>query len=273
MAHPYTFFERFGYMGTCVLPAEVLDDTPLTDPETGLPQLSLRQRCSQNGQLCYARVLSRFADGLYWAEVAATPELADAERLVLTELDLTSALAWDERLTWRDPAEIRRFMQAHARDLAPLRPCKEPVPPTDLLPDPEVPLTVVATVDVSAEDLRDALETDQTDPLLEGPQHAGKRQLGTRAVQQGLLRALYRSLQHRLTTTSDLHTAQALQALSVLVARVQGWQRETRQRLVNAVWEWRAESRRLAWSLILGAPETLLPAGNTPRVLGSMWGA
>ena len=42
-------------------------------------------------------------EGLYWADVAATPDLAEAERVVLTEAHLIYALAWDERLFWRTP--------------------------------------------------------------------------------------------------------------------------------------------------------------------------
>ena len=94
-----TFFERFGFLGMYRLPAEVLDNTPLSDSETGRPQPSLRQRCSVDGHHCYACVLSSFADGLYWADVAATSDLAHAERVVLTETHLLSALTWDERLS------------------------------------------------------------------------------------------------------------------------------------------------------------------------------
>src|SRR5579862_4236652 len=88
------FSQGFGYLGTCVLPAEVLDDTPLPDPETDSIDSSLRQRCSQESQLCYAHVLFSFAEGLYWADVAATPDLTEADRVVLTEAHLTYALAW-----------------------------------------------------------------------------------------------------------------------------------------------------------------------------------
>ena len=115
-----TFSQRFGYLGTCVLPAEVLDDTTLADSETGLTQPSLRQRCSRDDQFCYAHVLYSFVEGLYWADVAGTPDLAGAERVALTEAHLVYALAWDERLFWRTPAQILRLMQAQAEDLAPL---------------------------------------------------------------------------------------------------------------------------------------------------------
>jgi hypothetical protein len=258
MAHTRTFFEYFGSLGICVLPAEVLDNTPLTEPETGLIQPSLRQRCSRSGQLCFAHVLRSFAEGLYWVDVAANSNLADAEQVMLSESDLIYALAWDERLYWREPAQIRRLMQAVARERAPLHPCAEPKPPEYLLPAPVVPLTFVATVEVSADELCDAFETEASDPLPEALQCPGKSPRGTCTVQQGLLRALDRALQQRLATTSDLYTAQALQTLSALVARVQRWQWHTRQRVVNAVWEWSAPSHRLAWSLMLGVPELLL---------------
>ena len=129
-----TFSQRFGYLGTCVLPAEVLDDTTLADSETGLTQPSLRQRCSRDDQFCYAHVLYSFVEGLYWADVAATPDLAGAERVVLTEAHLTYALAWDERLYWRTPVQILRLMQAQAEDLAPLTPHPEPEPTAALFP-------------------------------------------------------------------------------------------------------------------------------------------
>src|SRR5690349_10970970 len=87
-APQHIFYQRFGYLGICVLPPEVLDDTPLLDPETGLLEPSLRQRCSQDGQLCYAQVLEHFTQDLYRADVAATPDLVNAERVVLTEAQL-----------------------------------------------------------------------------------------------------------------------------------------------------------------------------------------
>jgi hypothetical protein len=258
MAHARTFFEYFGSLGTCVLPAEVLDNTPCTDPETGLTHTSLRQRCSRSGQLCFAHVLHSCAEGLYWADVAANSNLADAEQVMLSESDLLYALAWDERLYWREPAQIRRLMQAMARERAPIHPCAEPAPPEDLFPVPTVPLTVVATVEVSTDELCDAFDIEASDPPPEAPQRPGKSPLGNCAVQQGLLRALNRALQQRLSTTSDPHAAQALQALSALVARVQCWQRQTRQLVVHVVREWCAAWHCPAWSLTLGVPEALL---------------
>src|ERR1051326_4710281 len=158
---PRPFFQRFGMHGTCVLPAEVLDDTRLSDPETGHMQPSLRQCCSQDGQLCYAGILYSTADGLYWATVAATPDFARAERVLLTETHLTYALAWDERLSWRTPTQIRRLMQAQAEELAPLHPHTKPAPADALFLTPVVPLAIVTTVEVTPDELREAFDMEE----------------------------------------------------------------------------------------------------------------
>ena len=252
------YFARFGYLGTCVLPVEVLDDTALLDPETGLPQPSLRQLCSQDGLLCYAHVLSAFAEGLYQADVAATPDLAEAEHVVLTEADLVYALPWDKRLSWRTPLQIRRLMQAHAEELAPLRPRRSPEPPTAPFPAPVVPLSIVTTVEVTADELREAFDEQESHHSSDDANHPDKKEPAVCAVQQGLLRALSRALQELLESAPDRYSANVLQALSALVRRVQRWQRQTRQRVVNAVYEWSAAWHRLTWSLTLGVPEALL---------------
>jgi hypothetical protein len=256
---PYrTFIQRCGYLGTWVLPAKVLDDTVLSDLETGLPQPSLRQRCSPDGQLCYARVLFSFAEGHYWADVAATPDLVEAERVVLTEAHLLYALAWDERLFWRTPAQIRRLMQAQAEELVPLSPHSEPEPTAALFPAPVVPLTIVTTVEITPDELREAFDAQDAHRPSGAPNHTGSRQPGVCGVQQGLLRALSRALQDLLETATDSYTVHVLQALTALVRRVRGFQQQTRQRVVNAVRTWDVDRLGLAWALTLGVPQALL---------------
>lgn len=261
MAHPPTFFEWFGYLGTCVLPAEVLDDTLLTDPETGLTQPSLRQCCSRYSRLCYAHVLCVFAEGLYWANVAATPDLADAERVVLTETHLRFALAWDERLRWRTPTQIRRLMQAHVRDLDPLGLHAESEPADTLLPASVVPLTIVETnIEVTANDLRTAL-TPEAAPRPQDQdtsRRTDKRLQSAFALQQGFLQALLHALQQYAASALDAVTAQTLQTRCALVVRVRDFQRQTRQRVVNAVAGWSVARQCLVWHLTLGVPEALL---------------
>lgn len=275
MTHSLTFFERFGYLGTCVLPAKCLDNTPLKDPVTGLIQTSLRKRCCDAGGLCYAHVVAAFAgaEGHYWADVAATPDLADAERVMLTEEDLAYALAWDKRLSWRTPLQIRRLMYAQARDLAPLCPPTEPVQETEpapeaaLFPVPEIPLTVVDTqVELTAAEIGEAFGIKVVDLPRNTSQRHNKKPLSVLAVQQGLLRALHRALQQRQVLALDQRTAQALQALSALVMRVQHWQQRTRQRVVNVVEGWDSWQRR-TWSLMLGVPEALLMGGDVAAAI------
>ena len=96
-----TFLERFGHHGVCVLPDDVLSDDPLTDPETGEELPSLREQISltdgiYHRRFCYARVLRTCGNGLYWAEVAATPDLANTWQVILTEEDLYFALQDDD---------------------------------------------------------------------------------------------------------------------------------------------------------------------------------
>ena len=258
---PYqTFFHHFGPLGTCALPAEVLDDTPLFDPETSLPLPSLRASCSQDGELCYARVLYACADGLYWANVAATPDLVEAERVILTEAHLVYALAWDERLQWRTPSQIRRLMQAHAEELMPCAAALEPASHIIPFPAPVVPLTVVTTVEVTPEELRAAFETTSAPHLAGKTTRAARRQATICRVQQGLLFTLERALQELLETETDAYTAHVLEALCALVERVRGFQQQTRQRVVNAVRTWDAARNAPAWALTLGVPAALLAA-------------
>src|SRR5437667_3900788 len=109
-----TFFQRFGHHGACVLPNDVLSDDPLTDPGTGEELPSLRdQVCLANGIsrriLCYARVLRTCGDGLYWADVAATPDFVNMLRVILTEEDLSFALPYDVRVQGKSSAQILKM--------------------------------------------------------------------------------------------------------------------------------------------------------------------
>lgn len=259
---PRTFFERFGFLGTCILPAEVLDNTPLCDPETRQMQPSLRKRCSAYG-LCFAHVLSLFADGLYWADVAANPHLVGAERIVLTEEHLTFALAWDERLQWRKPAHIRRLMQAHVRDMEPHCMRAEPGPAETILPAPIVPLVAQTPVAVSQEDLHKAIVPASACPKKrqDSPHFGGPSTLN---VQQGLLRAMLRMFQQQVEQAEDVVTAQALQARCALVEYMQHWQQQTHQRVVHVDQGLYATQHRSVWYLTLGVPEAVLaPEGTT----------
>ena len=82
-------------------------------------------------------------------------------------------------------------------------------------------------------------------------------------MQQGFLRAILRTLQQRLAAAQEARASQTLQARCALVARLQAWQRQTGQRVVNAVHGWSAAQQCLVWSLTLGVPEALLAQSAT----------
>lgn len=258
------FFERFGYLGTCVLPVEVLDSTPLKDPETDELLPSLRQICNVYGRLCFAHVLYSFAEGLYWADVAATADLAGAERVVLTEAHLTYALAWDERLYWQEPVQIRRLMFAQARTLKPLCPCAELRPAEPLFPAPEIPLVEQSSMEVSTQELREALAPTSTHAGGHQQRHRWKRP-SPLSVQQGLLRAMLCTLQRQVAHVQDEITAQTLQAQCVILEYMQHWQRQTHQCVVS-VRGWCEKHHSVVWQLIVGVPESLLEAAPSWEV-------
>ena len=148
-----TFFQRFGTHGVCVLPDDVLSDDPLTDPETGEELPSLRDQVSLvNGTyhhtFCYVRVLRTCGDGLYWADVAATPDMVNTYRVILTEEDLYFALPYDVRVQGKSPAQILKMMAAHARAVRPVQRVAPVVTP-ERTPAPVLPLEPLAVVEVS----------------------------------------------------------------------------------------------------------------------------
>lgn len=164
---PRTFFERFGHIGVVVLPATVLSNDALADPDTGAMLPSLRASYSQAG-LIYARVLRPCGDGQYWAEMFPSPTGGvETERVVLAEEALYYALPWDIRLQGKCPGDILAAMASHARavrpaqrmfqsqcenspryDAVPLHPQEQPETPetTTLIPLPEL-FVSVQTVD------------------------------------------------------------------------------------------------------------------------------
>jgi hypothetical protein len=272
-----TFFQRFGTHGVCVLPSEVLSNDLLrVDSETHTMPPTLRKEVSALG-LCYGHVLRSFADGLYWALVAATPDLIDAQRVVLTEEQLYHALPWDVRLVDREPDAIRALMFAHAQAVQPvqrLEPSEQtvaaPRAPAALTPAPVLPLEPVtdAIVEVSTSELQEAFDTrfpdDRDDPASKGPfkrmsKKAGKlyrcvKPVGSFAMQQALLRVMVDALMAQLYRAQDHLAAVLLQARCTLLVQIQRWHRASRQRVVNAVPVWNDERHQVLWQLTAGVP-------------------
>jgi hypothetical protein len=263
-----TFFQRFGTHGVCVLPPDVLSNDLLRfDSEAHTMPPTLRKEASALG-LCYARVLRCFADDLYWALVAATPDLVDAQRVVLTEEQLYHALPWDVRLVDQEPETIRRLMFAHAQAVKPAQRLEtsEQTATTShataaLTPVPVLLLEPVtdAMVEVSASHLQEALdphsphETDESIPRNK-KRSPFKQSIGSFPMQQGLLRVMIDALMTQLYQAQDHPAALSLKARCTLLAQMQRWHRASRQRIVNAIPVWNDELQRVVWQLTVGVP-------------------
>ena len=279
MTYVRSFFQRFGAHGICVLPAEVISNDPLrVDPDTHIVPPSLRKEAGALG-LCFAQVLRSITDGLYWALVAATPALVDAQRVVLTEEHLYHALPWDVRLVDRETAAIRTLMFAHAQAVQPARPLVEEMPAQDiphlqaLTPAPIVPLQPLdeGTFVVSTSELQEAFPSPSRDDDDEFPGAGLLQQLsqkirkptrvkpiGACTMQQTLLGAMIDALMNRLYHAQDAVTAFRLKAQCAVLAVLQRWQRLTRQRVVNAIPLWSEEQQRVVWQLTAGIPVEVL---------------
>jgi hypothetical protein len=207
-----TFFDRFGHQGICVLPDEVLSDDPLTDPETGEELPSLREQMSLVNGIshrfyCYARVLRTCGNGLYWADVAPTPDFANTQRVVFTEEHLYFALPYDVRVQSKSPAQVLKMMAVHAREVKPL-PRVELESTPKLAPAPVLPLEPLAVVEVSNDELQEAIGQVKMDTN----QRKVSRPVGSFRMQQAFLRIIIGMLMTRLywsrehTSTSTIRT-------------------------------------------------------------------
>lgn len=281
MTQVRTFFQRFGHLGVCVLPAEALSNDPLcVDPETTIIPPSLRQTASALG-LCFARVLRSITEGLYWADVAPTPDLVDAQRVMLTEEQLYPALPWDVRLVDRHSGDIRKLLSAHAQAVQPAQPLTEDAQPQEgeqlhaLTPAPIVPLQPLdeAAVIVTASELQEAFDPRSPDDddafpgadllkqfskKMSKPLRNSVKHIGSYAMQQAFLRAMIDTLMSRLYHAQDSVTALRLKARCAVLAVLQRWQRLTRQRVVNVVPTWNEQRQRVEWQLTVGVPLEVL---------------
>jgi hypothetical protein len=265
-----TFFQRFGRLGVCVLPAEVLSDDLLgVDPETHTIPTSLRKLASIFG-LCYAHIVRSFAEGLYWAEVAATPDLVDAQRVVLTEAQLYHALPWDVRLQDRQPSTIRKLMFAHADTVQPVQRQTTPeqantTPVAALTLAPIIPLEMFAdaTVEVTTSELQEVLDLhsleETNESLFERITRKVKRlpfrqRAGSFTMQQAFLRVMIDALMTQLYQAQDHLAALSLKARCAVLAQMQRFHRLTRQRVVNAVPTWSEAGQKIVWKLTVGVP-------------------
>jgi hypothetical protein len=256
--HPTrTFSERCVPTQLFVLPAESLDDTTLTDPDTDATLPSLRQSCSAYG-LCFARVIRSFAPGLYWAVVGATVNLDDEEWVILTESHLAYALPWDVRVQGKGSAQIRDLMLAQANELEPLilyaEPARAEIQEQALASKDRL---VAPPMEFSTLDLQKHLVT--TPALLNKHQRSTPPWRPTAVeIQQGLLQAILHKFQQRVALAQNDAIAQDLQAWCNLLVIIQDWQQQTKQRIVEVSQRWCARRNRPIWYLTLDVPASLL---------------
>jgi hypothetical protein len=258
-----TFFERFGHHGICVLPDDVLADDPLIDPETSEEIPSLREQISLTDGMhprmfCYVQVLRTCGDSLYWADGAATPDLVNAFRVILTEEDLYFALPYDVRVQGKSPSQIRKMMAAHAREVRPAQRVASVVTPACTLV-PVLLLEPLTVVEVSAEELQAAIGPVTKDTHRETNQRRVSRPISSLWMQQAFLQAIIDTLMMQLYWshwTHDTARISTIRAQCALVSSIQRWQRQSRQRCVNAVPVWSQEHHAVVWHLTVGDPFT-----------------
>jgi hypothetical protein len=263
----HTFFDRFGHQGVYVLPAEVLLDDPLTDPETGEELPSLREQISLvNGIyhriFCYGRVLRACGDGIYWADVAATPDFMNTQRVVLTEEDLYFALPYDVRVQGKSPTQILKMMAVHAREVRPVQRI-EPVVPPELASAPILPLEPLAVVEVSTDELQEAIGQVKMDILKDTNQCKVSTLIGSFRMQQAFLRVIIDALMMQLywsQLVQESACSSRIRMQCATIATLQRWQRQSRQRCVNSVPVWNEEQHTVVWQLAVGGPLAALAA-------------
>jgi hypothetical protein len=263
----HTFFQRFGKHGMCVLPDDVLSDDSLIDPETGADVGSLREQVSLvNGSyhrlFCYARVLRTCGDGLYWADVAATTNFVHPFRVILTEEDLYFALPFDVRVQGKSPAQILKMMTAHAREVRPVQRVAPVVTP-ELTPAPLLPLEPLVVVEVSNDELQEAIGLVTMDTYKDTNQRRVSRLIGSFWMQQAFLRVIIDALMTQLYWSQwvqESARASTTRAQCATVSSLQRWQRQSRQRYVNAVPVWNDEQHAVVWQLTVGDPHAALAA-------------
>lgn len=262
-----TFFQRFGTHGVCVLPDDVMTDDHLTDPETGEDLPSLRDQVSLvNGTyhhtFCYVRVLQTCGDGLYWADVAATSDMVNTYRVILTEEDLYFALPFDVRVQGKSPAHILRMMAAHARVVRPVQRVA-PVVTTVHTPVPVLPLEPLVVVEVRSEDLQASMGVVAMDIHKDTNNRRVSRSLSSFRMQQAFLRIIIDALMTQLYWSHLVHESvrvSTIRAQCSTVSFLHRWQRHSRQRCVNAVPVWSHEQHTVVWQLTVGDPFAALLA-------------
>lgn len=277
MAHQQTFLQRIGSYWLCVAPATILSGT--CEPVDGSSPLSLRDEASCDG-LCYLQVLRQCKCGdLYQARVAARPEDVEAQTFTVffTEEQLTSVLPWDCRMHNKVPESILAILHAHANELRPAHklPAREGAPVHT--PAPAVPLQALdEVVTLSTEALQEAVggmiqrASQDTGPTSNKGSRSFRRQL---TLMREAVQAIFTTpaddnmskrihsfhiqqclLMERLYQGQEQARALLITAKCALIARLQRWQRYTKQPVVNVIPVFDEERQQVLWHLLVGVP-------------------
>lgn len=239
-----TFATRIGWCVTCVIPADLLSDEP--DEQDGT---SLRSEASCD-QLSYMQASRELEKGVYLARVAADPErVAQGYTVLFREEQLLYALPWDQRIAGKSSEEILTQMRVHAAEVRPLMPVAVQQKRT-AVPVAMAPLTPIDTVEVTEEAMKQVID-------LVSRQHKALHgnQPGVRFhFQQGLLCAMIDTLMSHLYQGQEQIHARILHARCALLAQLQRWHRQNRERVVNAVVRFSPEQQQVVWQLTAGFP-------------------
>ncbi len=185
----------------------------------------------------------------YWADIAATPDFANTQRVVLTEEHLYFALPYDVRVQSKSPAQVLKMMAVHAREVKPL-PRVESESTPKLAPAPVLPLEPLAVVEVSNDELQEAIGQVKMDTN----QRKVSRPVGSFRMQQAFLRIIIGMLMTRLYWEREHTSTSTIRTQCATVAYLQRWHRQSRQRCVNAAPVWDDEQQAMVWQLTVGDP-------------------
>jgi len=179
--------------------------------------------------------------------------------VLLTEEHLAFALPWDVRLESKCPDHIHAFLFAHARELQPARQltCEvgAPAKPQELASSPVVLLEALhLTVLVTTDELQETIGFTAKDTSRDTNNTVVSRPMGSLRIQQAFLRVMIDNLMEQLYQARDQVSALLIKARCAIVALLQRWQRQTHQRVVNAVPAWCEERHCIVWHLQVGVP-------------------
>lgn len=251
-----TFTQRIGYLVTSVIPASLLSDEPIDAEDSS----SLRTDASHEG-LSYLQVSYQLSESEYVCRVASSPDrAATGYTVLLTEQQLYFALPWDQRLEWEDhlctrkrcPESILALLRASAAGVRPLTKQASAHVQAVVAPLPVTALTPLDTVEVSREEMQDAIALMTPQGKNVDQQHRCTNQF---QLQQVLLIAMLDALMAQLYQAQEHTLALILKARCALIAQIQRWHRQSHQeRLVNAVARFSPERQQVVWRLTVGLP-------------------